>query len=89
MNFKTAKMTVKSAAIAVGIGAAVALVAPAAANGPPGPPPISEMPAYAGYGPPPPPPVFWAPERVGRIVCIDCGAVLTAPLAPPALLAGD
>ena len=89
MNFKTAKMTVKSAAIAVGIGAAVALVAPAAANGPDGPPPIAELPAYAGYGPPPPPPGFLTPARAGRIICTDCGAVLTAPLAPPALLAGD
>ena len=84
MNFKP----VKSAAIAAGILGAVALAAPAAANGPDGPPPIADLPLIAGYGPPPPPPPgFWAPERLGRIVCPDCGAVLTAPLAPPALLA--
>lgn len=79
----------KTAAVAAGIGAAIVLAAPAAANGPPGPPPIAELPAQAGYGAPPPPPGFWAPEPVRRIICIDCGAVLAAPLARPALLAGD
>ena len=51
MNFKP----VKSAAIAAGILGAVALAAPAAANGPDGPPPIADLPLIAGYGPPPPP----------------------------------
>ena len=83
------KMTIKTAAIA----AAVALAAPAVATGqglPP--PPIADLPLYAGYGAPPPPPGnLVAPEIYGEIVCMDCGAVLTAPLAPPqiALLAGD
>lgn len=82
----TVKMTIATAAAAAGIGAAVALAGPAIATGPDGPPPIGELPLLAGYGPPPPPPGFLAPE-LGRIVCIDCGAVLTAPLARPALLA--
>ena len=86
----TVKMTIKTAAIAAGIGAAVALTTPAIATGPGlTPPPIAELPAFAGYGAPPPPPGFWAPEPVRRIICIDCGAVLTAPLARPALIAGD
>ena len=85
MHIKTA---VKAAAVAVGIGAAVALATPAAAYGPPGPPPIAELPGYAGYGPPPPP-GFLTPDRYADIVCTDCGAVWTAPLAPPELLDGD
>ena len=78
----TVKMTIKTSAIAAGIGAAVALATPAFATGPGlTPPPIAELPLYAGYGAPPPP----------EIICMDCGAALTAPLAPPplSLLAGD
>lgn len=85
MHIKTA---VKTVAVAAGIGAAVALATPAAAYGPPGPPPLAELPAHAGYGPPPQP-GFLTPDRYADIVCMDCGAVWTAPLAPPALLAGD
>ena len=86
------KMTIKTAAIAAGIGAAVALAAPAVATGqglPP--PPIADLPLYAGYGAPPPPGNLVAPEIYGEIICMDCGAALTAPLAPPplSLLAGD
>ena len=88
----TVKMTIKSAAIAAGIGAAVALAAPAVATGqglPP--PPIADLPAFAGYGAPPPPGFLWQAEIYGEIVCMDCGAALTAPLAPPplSLLAGE
>ena len=84
----------KTAAVAAGIAAAVALAAPAVATGQglPPPPPVAELPLYAGYGAPPPPPGnLIAPERYGAVICPDCGAVLTAPLAPPptALLAGD
>ena len=88
MKVKTA---VKTAAAAAAIGAAVALAAPAIATGPELPPPIAELPAYAGYGAPPPPPgLLIAPERYGEIVCPDCADVLIAPLARPAgLLAGD
>ena len=79
MKVKTAVKT------AAAIGAAVALAAPAVATGQGLPPPIADLPLYAGYGAPPPPPGY------GEIICIEgCGAVLTAPLAPPlALLAGD
>ena len=89
MKVKTA---VKTAAAAAVFLPAVALAAPAAATGPELPPPIAELPAYAGYGAPPPPPgLLIAPERYGAVICPDCGAILTAPLAPPpiALLAGD
>ena len=86
----TVKMTIKTAAVAAGIGAAVALATPAFATGPGLTPPIAELPLYAGYGAPPPPPGnLVAPEIYGEIICMECGAVLTAPLARPALIAGD
>ena len=84
----TVKMTIKTAAVAAGIGAAIALAAPAVATGPGLPPPIADLPLYAGYGAPPPPGNLVAPEIYGEIICMECGAALTAPLAPPPL-AGD
>lgn len=72
---------VKTAALAVAIGASVSLGWPAAtaAQGPDGPPPIAELPVFSGYGPPPPPP---APAQA------DCWATpsltpILAPLSPP------
>lgn len=83
----TVKTAVKTAAAGIAVAAAVALAAPAVATGqglPP--PPVADLPLYAGYGAPPPPPGnLVAPEIYGEIICMECGAVLTAPLAPPPL----
>ena len=72
---------IKVTALGIAIGAATTLGWPSttAAQGPVGPPPIAELPAFAGYGPPPPPP---APAQA------DCWATpsltpILVPMSPP------